>query len=180
MLNFNLTMDVTRAFGESAKITDAAEKAHVRALKRFGAFLRTRARRSLRRRKKPSQPGRPPSVHSRDRVATIKNILFALGPGNRSVVTGPVRLNQKQFLGGQLQSGIVPQLMEHGGTAGFREKRVGSMWVSVGRRKPREDQPTRVRMATYKARPFMGPALEEETSGGAHPRIWAAEYRKAA
>ena len=57
----------------------------------------------------------------RDKVATLKNILFGYN-SEFSIIVGPVRLNQKHVMGGQLIHGTVPHIHEHGGTMGHREK----------------------------------------------------------
>jgi hypothetical protein len=46
----------------------------------------------------------------------------------------------------------------------------GQAWVRMGRRKPVAGQPTRVRIATYPKRPFMGPALKAEAPK--FPSLW--------
>jgi hypothetical protein len=137
-------------------------KANRKALSKAGAFIRRRARSSLRRRKKSSEPGQPPSVHTSDRVATLKNILFAYEPQSESLVVGPVKLNQKAaLLGPQLGDATVPQVHEFGATVKVREVKVGKGWRS-GMRRVRPEQTIRVRAATYPERPFMGPALDAE------------------
>lgn len=122
-------------------VIDAIGRAAAKNLSRAGSFIRTSARSSLRRRKKISSPGEPPSVHAQDRVATLKNIWFVFDPANRSVVVGPLKLNGSRLEGSDRQT--VPSLHEFGGTA------------VVGQRK-------RKRRAKYAPRPFMGPAMERE------------------
>jgi hypothetical protein len=116
-------------------------RANAKNLSRAGSFIRTSARSSLRRRKRSSPPGEPPSVHSRDRVATLKNIWFVFDPGARSVVVGPLKLSGSRLEGGDRAT--VPALHELGGSA------------FVGKRQRR-------RRARYAPRPFMGPAMERE------------------
>jgi hypothetical protein len=58
-------------FFDRQSVIDRMTKANRRALSKVGAFIRRRARSSLRRRKRRSQPGSPPSVHSRDSVAAV-------------------------------------------------------------------------------------------------------------
>jgi hypothetical protein len=130
-----------RYFFDRRIVTAAVGKASAKNLSRGGSFIRTAARSSLRRRKKPSAPGSPPSVHSQDRVATLKNIWFVFDPGSRSVVVGPLKLNGSKLIGSDRPS--VPSLHEFGGVA------------VVGRRQQR-------RRVRYPARPFMGPAMQRE------------------
>lgn len=122
-------------------------KKTAKALSKAGAFVRTRARSSLRRRKATSAAGTPPSVHSSDSVATLKNILFALNPNNLSVVVGPVKINRRSS---------VPALHEFGGSQRITER--------GGRGR------SRVRQANYAPRPFMAPALAAEAPK--FPALW--------
>src|SRR5947209_8749044 len=81
------------------RATDAAER---RNLSRFGAFTRQRARTSIRKRKRVSDAGKPPSSH----VGTLRNlILFAFDQRRRSVVIGPTQSGR----------GEAPALLEYGG-----------------------------------------------------------------
>lgn len=161
-MTFGVTYKVKNAFFDRKAVAAEIGAKSAKALSKFGGYVRKTAQRSMRRRKKPSEPGQPPSTHSRDAVASLRNILYALdrnSPLGR-VVVGPVLLNQKQYIGGVLTSGTVPQLHEFGGRAGIREKLVGREWRPRGKFKPRPGQPQRVRQATFPARPFMFPALE--------------------
>jgi len=122
-------------------VIDAVGRASAKNLSQAGSFIRQSARSSLRRRKKVSPPGEPPSVHTQDRVATLKNIWFVFDPARRSVVVGPLKLNGSKLHGSNRAT--VPSLHELGGAA------------VVGGRK-------RKRRAKYAPRPFMGPAMERE------------------
>jgi hypothetical protein len=131
--------------------TDTAAR---RVLSRFGAFVRRSARSSIRRRKRPSPPGSPPSSHT---GLLRKFIFFGYEPDKRSVVIGPVRLSQNG-------RGEAPSLLEHGGTA------------TLDRRGPstslRADKRKRTR---YRPRPFMGPAFEKERPK--LPAMWAGSIK---
>ena len=121
------------------------------------AFVRRRARSSLRRRKRVSQPGQPPSVHSKDKFANLKNIRFTWDQTTESGIVGPVFTNQRnQGFNGIFARGTVPKLHEFGGVATIREKQVAGRWVAVGRR----------RRASYPPRPFIGPASTAEIAAG--------------
>lgn len=172
MATFGVTYKITRSFFDRASVQKKVGRARAKVLSKFGAFVRTNARRKqLRTRKGTSKPYNPPNVHSRNKVDNLKNILFGLDSDGETVVIGPVRLNQKQYMYGVPTTGTVPQVMEFGGTVGLREKLVGSQWRPKGRRKPRPDQPTRVRKVKYLPRPFMTPAFKEEMPK--FPPIWA-------
>ena len=151
-------------------------RAEIRAMSKVGAFVRKRARSSLRRRRKPSEPGQPPSVHSTDDVATLKNILFGYDPHIHGVVVGPVKLHAKQGLNGVMLSGTVPNLHEFGGTAGLREwySPTFKQWIPGAWRSKRRaaEFQQRVRRARYAPRPTMGPALAAEVQAGTIPASW--------
>lgn len=164
---FRVDYSIKKFFVDRQKIADRATRASVRALGKAGAFLRQTARKDiLRKRKKPSKAGQPPSVHSTDSVETLRNILFGVDASKPSLIVGPVGLNK--LISGR----TVPNILEFGGTVGIREKLVGKRWRSVGRRQARPGQPTRVRQATYAPRPFMGPALKKEREK--LPGLWKA------
>tara|TARA_A100001391_G_scaffold154773_2_gene112561 strand:- start:2719 stop:3282 length:564 start_codon:yes stop_codon:yes gene_type:complete len=178
----DITLDyrITDFFFDRIEIIEAIEKAERKNLSQIGAFIRKRARSNLRRRKKTSQPGNTPSVHSRDRVATLKNILFGYEPSRHSVVIGPVGLNQANYLQGGGRT-TVPQLHEFGGSILIHEERLkknrgDGHWYRRDLRSKRELpwKDYRLRLATYEARPFMGPALDEETAAGTITDVWRA------
>ena len=133
-------------FFDSARVTRAMDKATRQALSKAGAFIRRTARRSMPRRKGPSQPGRPPHAHGRAQLR--KFIYFACGPAGRSVIIGPVGLGRAR----------VPELMEQEHVRGGSRRVAGR--APGGRRK----------IYRYTARPFMGPALRQELPD--LPRRW--------
>ena len=99
-------VDLAKAgFFDRGSVLRAADRAALRVLSRFGAFVRRRARTSIRKRKAISLPGSPPSSH----VGTLRElILFAFDAIRRSVVIGPVL-----FRAGSEAA----NLLEEGGTA---------------------------------------------------------------
>ena len=130
-----------KLFFDRQIVIDAVGKATAKNLSKAGSFIRTSARSSLRRRKSTSPPGEPPSVHSKDRVATLKNIWFVFDPANRSVIVGPLKLERSRLEGSDRKT--VPSLHELGGAAVVKNKK-------------------RKRRARYAPRPFMGPAMQRE------------------
>ena len=98
-----------RIFFDRQKVLSAVDRAERRSQSKFGAYVRTRARSSLRRRKKASEPGMPPSVHSKDSFATLKNILFGFEPNSRKTVVGIVRTRSRST-----SAGPVPMVHELG------------------------------------------------------------------
>ncbi len=157
-MTFGVKMTVKNLFFDRAMVVREVGKWNAAALSKAGAFVRRRARSSLRRRKKQSAPGMPPSVHSDDAVATLKNILFAYDRSNMSVVIGPVLLNGSQ--------GSVPALHEFGGVKTLRR--------TFGKKNPR----VVIRQARYPARPFMGPALAAEAPN--FPSLWSSTAKAVA
>lgn len=127
-----------RNFFDRAHVAAQIGKRNAAFLSRVGSFVQRRARSSLRRRKRPSVAGQPPSVHSKSEVATLKAIWFAFDPQHESVVIGPLRLNMHSAVWGEggrtLASGAVPGTLEHGGRVGIRKvKAPDGTWQRVPR-----------------------------------------------
>jgi hypothetical protein len=136
-----IARDKKQFFFDRQIVISAVGVATAKNMSRAGAFIQRAARSSLRRRKNASAPGQPPSVHTNDRVATLKNIWFTFDPANTSVVVGPLKLGRSKLSGSNQPT--VPALHEYGGVA------------VAGKGKRR-------RRARYAARPFMGPAMIKE------------------
>lgn len=177
------TRFTTKFFLDRAHVRNRIGVARVRALSRQGAFIRRRAQTDmLRRRKKVSLPGSPPSVHSRSKNDSLRNILFYYDPRSDSVVVGPVKLNQvnRQAGGGTIS---VPSLMEFGGSVDILEERYpgsrAGMWFRTDLRtkKRYSDRIYRNRRANYRPRPFMLPSLEKEIAAGTIANSWANTVR---
>lgn len=130
------------------KVTTAAER---KVLSKQGAFVRRRARASIRKRAKPSQPGQPP----RSVKGFLRQFLyFVFDPQTRSVVVGPAAFKSRPR---------TPSLLEFGGTSTRQEVRLRHQWVTarLQGRLPKKLKSRRVPVA-YGARPYMGPALDAE------------------
>jgi len=127
-------------FFDRPKVVNATNRATRRVLSRFGAYVRQTARHSIRRRKRSSAPGQPPSSH----VGLLRRrIYFGYDPRKESVVIGPTPINAS---GGRSPYGstTVPELLEEGG------------------RVQRKGRDGKTETLNYQARPFMGPAFEKE------------------
>jgi len=136
-------------FFDTDRVVRAADAATRKNLSKAGAFVRRTARSSIRKRKKISAPGQPPSSHT----GLLKRfIFFGYDGGRKTVVVGPMRLNGK--------AGAAPDALEHGGQS----------VVLAGRRNRRKRRRIRIR-----ARPFMGPALKKEAPKFAG--MWASSVR---
>ena len=151
-----------RFFFDRAAVRAAVDKGTQKVLSRFGAFVRTRAQRSIRTRKKASAPGSPPSSHE----GSLKRLMFfVFEPATKGVVIGPALLG-KGTRGGR----TVPELLEHGGTEAvppqvlfIRRQPGGAYAVARDGRGFRVDRPGRA--ASYPARPYMRPAFDAELKG---------------
>ncbi len=130
-----IDMRIRRLFFDRPKVKRAVDAGVRKALSKAGAFIRQRARTSIRKRKGSSKPGQPPHSH----VGLLRRfILFGFDPGRQSLVIGPVKLNTGTN---------APRTLEHGGTT-----------TILRRRKSRLTR-AKVKIAP---RPFMGPALDKE------------------
>lgn len=90
-------------FFDRKKVINATDKATRRVLSKFGAYVRQRARSSIRTRRRISRPGEPPSSHT----GILKRfIFFAFDAGRKSVVIGPAKTNQQSD---------APEVLEYGG-----------------------------------------------------------------
>jgi hypothetical protein len=144
--------DIKKLFFDRDAVTGKVDKATRKVLSRFGAFVRTSARSSIRKRKKSAPPGQPPSSHS---GLLKKFIYFGYEPQKQSVVIGPVKLDSK--------AGTAPEALEHGGRTVVRKRRRRYTWR------------TWKANVTIKPRPFMGPAMEKEKSK--LPSMWAGSIK---
>ena len=136
-------------FFDSKAVMSRVDKATRKVLSRFGAFVRTAARSSIRKRKRPSAPGSPPSSHT---GLLKKFIYFGFDVAAQSVVIGPTRLNEK--------AGDAPAALEEGGRSTVVQHRRGRQ---------------RRRTINVAARPFMGPAFQQEKPK--LPDMWRASVK---
>ena len=143
----NVHMVAKAMFFDTKKVIDVVDRATRKVLSKFGAYVRTAAKSSIRKRKAISAPGQPPSSHA----GHLKRLIyFGFDSDRRSVVIGPVPFKQ----------GEAPALLEQDHVPGTM-RRVARFDRKRGRR----------RVMTYRARPFMGPAFEREKAK--LPALWA-------
>ena len=120
-------------FFDRTLIKSKVDTATRKRLSKFGAYVRQTSKRSIRKRKRSSSPGQPPSSHT----GLLKQfIYFGYDENRQIVVIGPVVLARKA-------SGI-PEVLEYG----------GNVTIQWGKAKGKT--------VTIEARPFMGPAFEKE------------------
>ena len=89
-------------FFDGNRIIRPVERANRSALMRAGAFIRRRARSSMRKRKKISEPGKPPSSHT-GRLKGL--ILFGYSATTETVIVGPRRTGDRDQAGETLEFG---------------------------------------------------------------------------
>ena len=107
-----VTIDQAKGmFFDRKAVTSAVDRAERRVLSRFGAFVRRGARSSIRRRKRVSEPGQPPSSHT---GLLKRNIFFLYEPQRSNVIIGPVLLGKGTD---------APRLLEHGGVVTRRKRK---------------------------------------------------------
>jgi hypothetical protein len=106
-----------RGFFDRALVKNAVDKGQRKVFSKFGAFVRQRARTSIRKRKGAAPAGQPPHSH----VGTLRRLIFfAFDPAKKSVVIGPTLLRS---------SSKAPKLLEHGGETATRTKRGSERWI---------------------------------------------------
>ena len=121
--------------------------------KKFGAYVMTTAKQSIRKRKKTSAPDDPPGNKS----GTLKkNIVFAYDTATRTVAIGA------RLLPGRTDA---PEALEQGKNTPRR------VWVGKGKDQKRVKKTVRI-----EARPFMLPALEKRISE--LPQLWQNAIKK--
>jgi hypothetical protein len=135
----NAFVNVKQLFFDRPAVQNAMDRATNQALSRFGAYVRSDAKRSLRKagpRTPPSTPPAPP----RSRSGLLKaSILFAYEREKRTVVIGPVKLPRMIY-----DDNLI--MLEYGGKRRMKHYSHGNRRSSI---------------ATYKARPFMRPAYDK-------------------
>jgi hypothetical protein len=143
-------MRIKDMFFDRHVVMRAMDSAKRKVLSQAGAFIRTAAKSSIRKRKGTAPPGKPPHSHE---GSLRKLILFGYDRASDSVVVGPVGFARS----------TAPRAMEHGGETVVHSRRKGRL-VSL-----------RVKIA---ARPFMAPAMEKERPK--LPLLWRNSIRKGA
>ena len=176
-----MQVEIKKLFFDRRAVTDAIGRAEAKNLSKIGAYLRTRARSLQRRRKAASSPGQPPSVHSRDSYATLRNIQFYYDQGKHSVITGPIKFNTP-YNQDPNSVGAVPGLQEFGGQSirtverwKGRDSAAGTSqkWFAVdSSRSRRRGRERKQQTMQYPKRPFMEPALRLEIAAGTIRDVW--------
>ena len=190
---FHMEFRVKEMFFDSQRVMQAVDAAKRTNLSKQGAFVRTAARSSIRKRKRISEPGQPPSSHT----GLLRDfIFFAYEPFTQSVVIGPAKTNQVFFDDDMRPiTGTVPEVLEYGGRITVVEEWNGSRWRRRDLRRMgavsdvaalrgsranvfNGGRPIRKRVVTVKARPYMNPALVSAKEDLA--KVWKDSVRRVA
>lgn len=148
-------MRVKHSFFDRAAVLAAVSRGRLKAMIRIGGFIRTTAKRSIRKRKAVSKAGSPPSSH----VGLLREqIYFSYDPASDSVVIGPALLTNSSRKSRPIGGATVPSVLEEGGKVEILD-RIGSghevkRTVEIG------------------PRPYMGPALAIGQESGKLEGAW--------
>jgi len=144
-----LDLKVTNLFFDRATVIKAVDAGRRKALNRIGGFLRTTAKRSIRKRKGTSAPGQPPSSH----VGLLRDhIYYSYDPVSQSVVIGPALITSNHKTATPINA-TVPQVLEYGGRV-LRRKNNRTIQTVVA------------------PRPFMGPAMQTARKADKLEQAW--------
>jgi len=162
-----LNVDKNKNFFDREAVKKALGAKNAAILGRFGSFVKNRARQSMRRRKKPSPPGTPPSAHSGKgfpKGPLLKTLMrHEWDPTTKSVVIGPKGQSGK----------LAPSLQEFGGDRiiRYRPSKVGPSKICTPAQKAAyhrkckdgsivvEKRPLTTKTIHLPKRPYMKPAL---------------------
>lgn len=143
-----ITMRIKDSFFDRHVVMAAVGNAKRKVLSKAGAFIRTTARTSIRKRKNSAPPGAPPHSHE---GSLRRLILFGYDKSADSVIVGPVGFKRS----------TAPSVLEHGGDTVVLRRRGGRLTSQ------------KVKIAP---RPYMAPALEKERPH--LPPLWRNSIRK--
>jgi len=102
-----ITFAVKKWFFSEARVMARLAPAEREYLERLGSWIRLTAQRSMRYRKRPSDPGQPPSAHRESGALLRQHIYYAFDPQTRTVVVGAQVFNMREGWN-------VPWVQEHG------------------------------------------------------------------
>lgn len=138
-----MNVRMKKLFVDRKKVLRAADRAAKRPLFRWGAYVRSVSKRSIRKRDGTSKPGKPPHSHTGD---LKRLIFFGFDPRTRSIIVGP-----------ELYASGNAAKIETGGRIRVKRKSKG--------------QKRTVQKATIAERPFMQPAAKKANEK-LLPDIW--------
>lgn len=163
------------SFFDSDLVIRTMDKAARKALSKFGAFVRTASRSSLRYTKGPASSGNSPHVHETSFTtgkSPLKDFLyFSWDAETKSVVIGPAKTNQRNAW----SETTIPEVLEYGGLTSVHEHlhKFASgkeVWVRTDLRMRLSGQhfrsavgkQRRVRTFRIPQFPYMAPAFAQE------------------
>ena len=150
------------------------------AMKRGAAIVRQTARQNvLRRRKRVSAPGTPPSIHHTGRGG-LREIFFVYDSTRGEAMIGPLKYNKKSFDKLKSDKPTLPNLLEFGGVINSQFQKVdvaavrsaGGQFVSHAKVKYRWSKFAKPRRVRVQPRPFMSVALDKEIKKGSILNAW--------
>lgn len=115
-MRMQLSAELKQFFFDRPAVLAKLKKKKLNALKKAGALSRKIIRNKPRRRKRKSLPGETPSVHTKSKFATLRNVIFAYDPSTDGVVVGPVKIPTTDIE-------PAPATLEYGGRIDRRKKR---------------------------------------------------------
>ena len=163
------------SFFDSNAILKLMDRTTAKALSKYGAFVRQRARTSIRYRKKSAPAGSPPSAHrsmkrtktnrkgetKTQQVSPLRDLLyFSYDREAKSVIIGPVLADQSKGPHRRPKSGTVPKTLEEGGPITVQEILRRGKWsrIDLFTRRQIAGLPSRMRTERIGKHPFMAPA----------------------
>ena len=126
-----------KTFFDRDRVLSSMDRALQKNMSKFGAYVRTRSKSSIRRKKKASKPGMPP----RNVTGKLKNyIFFGYDRQKKEVIIGPAGFQDKPLM--------APELLEKGGT--------------VVRPRSKNSKKKGMVVYNYGGNPYMQPAFDVE------------------
>lgn len=149
---------------------NAMAKTNKRYLFREAAFIRTVARRSIRKRKTSSEPGQPPTF--RTKPIKFFNGNFVTEEQAKIIEARGGVITEKASKGGRIKEGIAFDVILKDSNA-----IIGPTKQAVGEVAQVFEHGGTLRGVTYAARPFMLPALKKAIQSGRLSRAWKDSLR---
>ena len=167
MSNAFLSMRLKGLVVTPKAVTSRTDRELRNRLHNFGRYVRQTAKRSMRKRKKSSEPGKPPSAHE---GMIKKKMVYAVDMAAKNVVIGPMLYSRRMAhvveYGGDPIVLLRPWWPVSDPVERFRiERRIRARGDNPHARRHRVR-----RRIKYEARPFMRPAFKKEIE--ANSKLW--------
>lgn len=162
---------------DAAALLDKIDEDHRRAFIRLGGYIRTTARRSMRRTKNKNLPAFPAPQPPRARLGTIRDLYqFAYDTAKKRLVAGPEVTTKQGRKPPVLSSTLPTHIQEAGGNVKVGPKGM-VLSRSIGRGKNKTVQETTFapgQTIRIPARPYSAPALERAIREEKLKKYWEA------